>query len=388
MNPFILNNPTTIHFGKGKVEGVGDLARRIGRNVLLVYGQGSVVRSGLLDNIKNQCKKADCQIFKLAGVTPNPDIDLVRSGASICKENDVDLVLAVGAGSAIDTAKAIAAAARCDVDPWRFFDRTISVIDPLPIATVLTLAATGSEMNGNTVISNRESGEKRPLYHPGLYPRFSILDPELTFSVPSDQTAFGSVDILSHVYEQYFHNVSNTPIQDGFCETIMRTVIENGPIAIDDPKNYDARANLMWAGTVALNGWIGAGVKGDWASHMIAHELSARYDLAHGAALAIVFPSWMKKVYKTNLSRFRQFAEMVWEIDGAGKSDEKIAAEGIEAVIDFYKNRLRVGVKLFDYEIGVDAIDKMAESANGSSGLGSFVQLTKKDIEDIYRNAL
>ena len=388
MRPFIAHNPTTILFGKGKLESLSGNVTAIGKKVLVVIGKTSATRSGLRDTVRQLLQEAGCQVWVLTGVTPNPEIDSVRAGVKICRTKDIELVLAVGGGSVIDCTKAIAAGATSDGDPWEFFNKKRIPNNPLPIGVILTMSATGTEMNGNSVITNPDTNEKRPLFHPGLYPRFSILDPELTCSTPKDQTAYGAIDILSHVYEQYFHHDADCPIQDGFAETIMRTVIENAPMAIKTPDDYNVRANLMWASTVALNGWIGAGVKGDWACHMIEHELSARYGIAHGAGLAIVFPAWMKKVHKDNIPRFRRFAVVVWGIDPADKSDEAIAVEGIDAMVSFYKDQLDVGVTLSDYGIDDKYFEKMAASATRFGKLGSFKELSEKEIVEIYQDAL
>ncbi len=388
MRDFVFNSPTKVLFGRGQTDNVGRETLAIASKVLLLHGGGSVKRTGLYGRVTARLHESGVGFTELSGVKPNPDISVVRQGVSICRGEVLPMVLAVGGGSVVDTAKAIAAGVFYEGDPWDFFDKKAKPSAALPVGVVLTLSATGSEANGNTVISNAQTKEKRPIYSPLLYPCFAILDPELTFTVPPNQTAYGSADILSHVYEQYFHHENDTPIQDGFCETVMRAVIENAPTAIERPSDYSARAALMWASTLALNGLLGAGAGGDWASHMLEHELSAHYGIAHGAGLAVVFPAWMTHVYKANPARFRRFAEKVWNVDTTGMTDEKAALAGISTVKDFYRDRLKIGVTMKDYGIDGSKIEMMAGSAMKFRALGSFVQLTRDDIVEIYRKAL
>jgi hypothetical protein len=385
---FVFNSPTKILFGKGQADNVGRETLAVAGKVLLLHGGGSVKRTGLYERVTARLRESGVGFTELEGVKPNPDIGIVRQGVSICRAEVLPMVLAVGGGSVVDTAKAIAAGVFYEGDPWDFFDKKAKPSTALPIGVVLTLSATGSEANGNTVISNAQTKEKRPIYSQSLYPCFAILDPELTFTVPADQTAYGSADILSHVYEQYFHHEKETPIQDGFCETVMRTVIENAPIAIKSPSDYPARSALMWASTLALNGLLGAGAPGDWASHMLEHELSAHYGVAHGAGLAVVFPAWMTHVYKANPARFRRFAEKVWDVDTKGMTDEKAALAGIKAVKDFYRKKLKIGVTMKDYGIDGTKIETMADSAMKFHTLGAFVQLTREDLVGIYQKAM
>lgn len=388
MKNFVFKAPTKVLFGKGQTDNIGRETAAVASKTLLLYGGGSVKRTGLYAKVTSQLKSGGVVFSELSGVTPNPEIGIVRKGVEICRADGLQMILAVGGGSVVDCAKAIAAGACYDGDPWDFFDKKAQPSSALPLGVVLTLSATGSETNGNTVVSNAATTEKRPIYSPFLHPRFAVLDPELTFSVPPDQTAYGAVDILSHVYEQYFHHEKDTPIQDGFCETLMRSVIENAPIAMERPNDYPARATLMWASTLALNGIIGAGVVGDWASHMIEHELSAHYGIAHGAGLAVVFPAWMRHIYKANPSRFRRFAENVWGVDTTGMTDEEAALAGIEEMKRFYRKRLKIGVTMKDYGIDGSKIEIMADSAMKFRALGSFIQLSRQDLIEIYRKAL
>jgi len=387
MENFEFQNRTKILFGKGRADSAGVETAALGNNVLLVTGEGSVQRTGLYDRVTASLLEAGVTIAHHSGIAPNPEIESVREGARICKENNIDAILAVGGGSVIDASKAIALSAIYDGDPWDFFSRKIKPQNPLPLGVILTLSATGSEANGNAVITNPETGEKLPMYHPGLYPAFSILDPTLTFSVPADQTAYGAVDIMSHVFEQYFHDIEATSIQDGVAETIMRAVIKSAPVALNNPDDYNARADLMWASTLALYGLIGAGAKGDWTCHMLEHELSAKYGIAHGAGLAIVFTSWMRCVVGKKTGRFKQYAVNVWGIDPAGKSDLEIAKEGVEATRSFFKDTLSVGVTLADYGINGSRIEEMAD-ATFAHKKGALGGLDRDDLVEILKDAL
>jgi hypothetical protein len=385
MDNFVFQNRTKILFGKDQVDNVGDETAALGKNVLLVTGGGSVHKSGLYKKITASLNKAGLLVTDHSGIAPNPEIESVRKGADICKEKKIDLVLAVGGGSVVDAAKTIALAAVYDGDPWDFFSQKIKPSNPLPLGVVLTLSATGSEANGNAVITNPKTGKKLPMYHPDLYPAFSILDPTLTFSVPADQTAYGAVDIMSHVFEQYFHDIKATSIQDGFAETVMRAVIRSAPVA-KNRDNYNARADLMWASTLALYGLIGTGAKGDWTCHMLEHELSAKYGIAHGAGLAVVFTSWMRHVVKRKTGRFKQYAVNVWGVDPSGKSDLEIAKQGVEMTRAFFKDILGVGVTLKDYGIDDTRIEEMANST-ATIKKGALGGLDVNDLVEILKNA-
>ncbi len=388
MKNFVFHNTTKVIFGKGQVETVGEQVAAIGGKILLVTGEVSVKKTGLLDRVKEKMTMAGVEFVELSGIKPNPEIDSVRRGAAICKESGVDAVLALGGGSVIDASKVMAAGAVYDGDPWDFFEKKIKPANPLPVGVVLTISATGSEANGNAVVTNPAVAQKRAMYHPLWYPRFSILDPELTYTVPADQTAFGAVDILSHVFEQYFHDVDGTDLQDGFAETIMRSVIQGAKTALDDPDDYGSRANLMWGSTLALNGVIGAGAQGDWTCHMLGHELSAKYGLSHGAALAVVFPGWMKFMAERKTSRFVKFAKAVWNVDPKGKNELQTALEGIEATVRFFRDTLKVGVTLEDYGIGGEKIELMADAVIAHKGVDALGGLKRNDLIAIYKSAM
>lgn len=387
MNAFELYNPTKLVFGAGKVETLGGLVQPYGKRILLVYGGGSIKRSGLYDQVLAQLNGIGASVFELSGIEPNPRLSTVNKGIAICREEKIEFVLAVGGGSVIDAAKAIAAGALYEGDVWDFTVRKAVIQAALPIGTVLTLAATGSEMNGNAVISDWENKLKRGLGSKLVYPKFSILDPKLTFTVPRDQTVNGIVDIMSHVFEQYFTHTADIPLQSRFAESVLLTVIENGEKALENGSDYEARANLLLAGTYALNGTLPSGIVTDWATHGIEHEVSAIYDIAHGAGLAIIFPNWMKYVYKENVVRFVQYATRVWGVDPAGKTDDEIALAGIAATRAYF-TRIGAPATLGELGIGGDQLDRMAEEATRFGPLGSFKKLEKDDVKAILASSL
>ncbi|MBN2980389.1 iron-containing alcohol dehydrogenase [Cohnella algarum] len=387
MNSFQLYNPTRLVFGKGTVAQLGELVKPYGKRILLVYGGGSIKRTGLYDEVKAQLDGIGAAVFELSGIEPNPRLSTVNKGIEICRRERVDFILAVGGGSVLDASKAIAAGVPYEGDVWDFCVRKAVIREALPLGTILTLAATGSEMNGNAVISNWELKQKRGMGSKLIYPKFSILDPELTFTVPKDQTTNGIVDMMSHVFEQYFSRTTDTPLQERFAESILQTVIENGEIALADGSNYEARANLMLCGTYALNGTLPLGVVTDWATHGIEHEVSAIYDIAHGAGLAIIFPNWMKYVYKERVDRFVQYAVRVWNVDPAGKSDDEIALAGIEATRAYF-TRIGAPATLGQLGIGGEELDRMAAEAVLFGPIGSFKKLEKDDVKAILEMSL
>ncbi|MDI4644012.1 iron-containing alcohol dehydrogenase [Cohnella hashimotonis] len=387
MNNFELYNPTKLVFGKDTVSKLGSLVEPYGKKILLVYGGGSIKKSGLYDRVLSELAAIGATVHELPGVEPNPRLSTVHKGVDIVRAEGIEFILAVGGGSVIDAAKAVAAGAKYAGDPWDFTIGKARIEDALPLGTVLTLAATGSEMNGNAVISNWETKQKRGLGSKLVYPRFSILDPQLTYSVPRDQTVNGIVDIMSHVFEQYFTLTDGVPLQSRFAESVLLTVIENGEKALANGEDYEARANLLLAGTYALNGTLPNGVVTDWATHGIEHEVSAIYDIAHGAGLAIIFPNWMKYVYDAKPERFAQFAERVWGIDPAGKSSEELALAGIQATRDYF-TRIGAPATLGELGIGAEQLDRMADEAVQFGPIGSFKKLEKADVKRILEMSL
>jgi alcohol dehydrogenase YqhD (iron-dependent ADH family) len=383
---FTYQRRTRLHFGKNALSKLSEELPHFDKTVLLVTGGSSVRKSGLYDRVKADLAKAGKEVFEVTGVHPNPRVDKVREGIEICKRQKVGLVLGVGGGSTIDTAKGIAAGALYDGDVWDLYQYKKPCKDALPIGCILTLAATGTEMNGNSVVTNFETGEKLGLVTPlALQPTFSILDPSATLTVPPDHTANGCVDILVHVFEQYFSQTPETPLQDRMGEAVMVTLIENARRVHKNPSDYDARANIMWCGTIALNNQLGLGKVEDWASHGIEHELSAIYDIAHGAGLAILTPQWMKHVLDAGVGKFEQYARRVW---GVTNPVPKIAAlEGIEKTKAFYRE-LGVPVTLTEAGIGPDRIAEMAKKAVRRGPLGNYKKLEASDVEAILRASL
>lgn len=386
MNSFEFYNPTKLIFGKGQLEKLRTEVPNYGKKVLLVYGGGSIKRNGLYDEVHTYLQDINAEVFELAGVEPNPRISTVRKGVEICKNEGIEFLLAVGGGSVIDCTKAIAAGAKYDGDPWDFVIKKAVANEALPLGTVLTLAATGSEMNAGSVITNWETKEKYGWGSPAVFPKFSILDPTYTFTVPKDQTIYGIVDMMSHVFEQYFHNVDNTPLQDRMCESVLKTVIETAPKLVNDLENFELRETVMYCGTMALNGIISMGCRGDWATHDIEHAVSAVYDIPHAGGLAIIFPNWMKHTLHVNLNRYKQFAINVFNVNPEGKTDEEVALEGIEKLREFWTN-IGAPSRLTDYNIDDSQIELMAEKAT-TFELGNFKKLNKEDVIEILRASL
>ncbi|WP_026558970.1 iron-containing alcohol dehydrogenase [Bacillus sp. J37] len=387
MENFTYYNPTKLIFGKGQVEQLEAEVPKYGRNVLLVYGGGSIKRNGLYDQVVEILNKSNLQLFELAGVEPNPRLSTVHRGVEICKEENIDFILAVGGGSVIDCTKAIAAGAKYEGDAWDIVTKKHIPSEALPFGTVLTIAATGSEMNSGSVITNWETKEKYGWGSPLTFPKFSILDPVNTFSVPKDHTVYGIVDMMSHIFEQYFHHTKNTPLQDRFCESTLKTVIEAAPKLIEDLENYELRETILYSGTIALNGQLQMGYRGDWASHNIEHAVSAVYDIPHAGGLAILFPNWMKHNLDVNVSRFVQLAVNVFDVDPTGKDDRTVALEGIDRLREFWSS-IGAPSRLQDYNITDENIDLMADKAMVNGEFGNFKKLNKEDVVAILTASL
>lgn len=390
MKNFEYNISTRVLFGKGKVNKVGEEAKKYTDKVLLVYGKGSVKKSGLFDLVVNKLKEANIHIYELPNVDPNPRIDSVYKGAQLCREEGIGLIIALGGGSVIDCSKAIAAQVKYCGDVWQdlYVDGKLHQLkSALPIATILTLAATGSEMNGNSVISNMHTNQKLSIGSDLLRPVFSILDPEYTFSVNKYQTAAGVVDIMSHLFEQYFSPDHEGFLQNRMMEALLKTVIEYGPIAYEEPTNYEARANLMWSSSLALNGMVTYGkLSTDWATHGMEHELSAFYDITHGVGLGILTPYWMEYVLsEETVHRFVEYGRNVWKIHGDNKME--IAHKAIEKTREFF-NSLNIPSRLSEVGIDESKLEKMAEQAVMFGAIGSMKKLYKEDVLVIYKMAL
>ena len=389
MFEFQYYTPTKVVFGKNTETRVAELVRKFGgKKVLIHYGGGSVIRSGLLKRVTDTLEKAGIPFVTLGGAVPNPRLGLVYEGIELCKKEGVDFLLAVGGGSAIDSAKAIGYGVTNEGDVWDFYDYKRKASACLPLGVILTIAATGSEMSDSSVITREEGLVKRGYSSDYGRPRFAIMNPELTMTLPDYQTACGCADIMMHTMERYFTNGGNMEITDALAEGLLRTVMENAEILVKDPKDYNARAEVMWAGSLSHNGLTGCGNDGgDWMTHKLEHELGGLYDVAHGAGLTAVWGSWARYVYLNCLPRFRRFAVNVMGVAPEG-TDEEIALKGIEAMEAFYR-RIKMPTNL--KELGVEATDEeLAEMAHkcalGVGGsMGSARLLNEEDMLAIYR---
>ncbi|MED3729162.1 iron-containing alcohol dehydrogenase [Priestia endophytica] len=390
MENFTYHNPTKLIFGKDQLNVLPEELKNYGKNVLLVYGGGSIKRNGLYDKVISLLNDAEASIFELAGVEPNPRLSTVRKGIEICQNEKIDFLLAVGGGSVIDCTKAIAAGAVYDGDVWDIINKKVTATKALPFGTVLTLAATGSEMNPDSVITNWETNEKYVWGSEVTHPKFSILDPVNTFSVPRDQTVYGMVDMMSHVFEQYFHNVKNTKLQDRMCYSVLQTVIETAPKLLEDLESYEHRETILYSGTIALNGTLQMGYFGDWASHTIEHAVSAVYDIPHAGGLAILFPNWMRHTIDQDVDRMKRLMTNMFEMETEGKTDKEIVLEGIDKLSAFWSS-LGAPSRLADYNIGDDRLEEIAEIAAREmeyGGFGNFKKLTKEDVLSILHASL
>ena len=382
--------PTKVLFGKNTEDKVADLIQEFGgKKVLIHYGGGSVIRSGLMQRVTDKLDATGISYVKLGGAVPNPRLSLVYEGIELCKKEGVDFLLAVGGGSAIDSAKAIGYGLMNEGDVWDLYDYKKQAKASMPLGVILTLAATGSEMSDSSVITKEEGLVKRGYSSDFGRPRFAILNPELTMTLPDYQTACGCTDIMMHTMERYFTNGGNMELTDSMAEALLRTVKENAKILARDPKNYDARAEVMWAGSLSHNGLTGCGNDGgDWMTHKLEHELGGLYDVAHGAGLAAIWGSWARYVYKNCLPRFKKYAINVMGVSPSAGSDEEIALKGIEAMEDFYRE-IKMPTNL--RELGVNATDddlklmahKCAVGVNGGKGSARF--LKEEDMLEIYK---
>lgn len=388
MDNFIFQNPTKIIFGKGAEQQVGKECSRYGKKILIHYGGGSIKKAGLYDKVIASLENSGIEYVELSGVKPNPRLELVYEGINICRSNNISFILAIGGGSVIDSAKAIAMGVPYSGDVWDFFTGKAEVQEALPLGTILTIPAAGSEASTGCVITKEEGFYKRAVNSELIYPRFSILNPEIAFTLPSYQVACGAADIMAHLMERYFTNTQNVELMDRLIESTMKTVINNVSKVLVKPDNYDAWAEMMWSGTVAHNNLLNTGRVGDWASHDIEHELSGIYDIAHGGGLAIVFPAWMKYVYKQDINRFAQFAVRVWNVDCSFWSLERTALEGIHKVEDFFRS-IGLVTTLKDVGIGNDLLEEMADKCtdSGRKKVGNFVQIEKEDVFAILKLA-
>ncbi|MGR9050759.1 iron-containing alcohol dehydrogenase [Halobacillus faecis] len=387
MNNFLQYNPTKLYFGEGQIKQIPNEIGQ-GAKVLVVYGGGSIKKNGVYEDVMQQLEKLEAVVHELSGVEPNPRLTTVRKGVDICKKEGIDFLLAVGGGSVIDCTKAIAAGAASEADAWDLITQEVSIEKALPIGTVLTLAATGSEMNAVSVITNWETKDKLGWGSPHVYPTFSILDPTYTFSVPENQTVYGIVDSMSHALEHYFHRTENTPMIDGFIESLLRTAIQTGPKLIENLESYEHRETMMYLSTTAFNGTLMNGTDGgDWATHRIEHAVSAIYDIPHGGGLAILFPNWLEHVLEEDPSRVKQLATHVFDIDAAGKTDVEVAREGAKALRHFW-NSLGAPSTLQDYDITDEAFNDIVEKTFIKPGVGTYKEMNRETVLDILHRSL
>lgn len=386
MENFVFHAPTEIYFGKGQIENLSKILGNYGKNVLLTYGSGSIKKNGLYDKVCELLK--DFNIVELAGIEPNPRIGTVRKGVELCRENNIDVILAVGGGSTIDCSKVVAAGYYYEGDAWDLVKDSSKITNALPLVTVLTLAATGSEMNKGAVISNPETNEKLGTTAKPMAPRASILDPEYTYTLPTIQTAAGTADIMSHVLENYFKVTETAFLQDKISEGILKTCIKYCPIALKEPSNYEARANLMWASSLALNGLCGSGKKGSWTCHPIEHELSAFYDITHGVGLAIVTPRWMRYILsEKTVDKFVDYAVNVWDLE---MEEDKfaLANKAIDKTERFFAE---CGLPMNLGKLGIDdsLLEKMSHAVVVHRDLQSaYVPLKEEDVLNILKMCL
>lgn len=385
MDNFNFYSPTEFVFGKGRENECGKYVKKYGGSkVLIHFGGGSAVRSGLLDRVKNSLTECGVPFVELGGVQPNPRDTLVYTGIDLCRSEGVDFILAVGGGSVIDSAKAIAAGVLYDGDFWDFYCGKKHVEKALPIGVVLTIAAAGSEGSGDSVITKEDGMIKRGTGSDALRSRFSVLDPELTQTLPAYQTACGATDIMAHVFERYFTNTKEVEITDRLCEAVLTTMVKETPRVIADPNNYEARANIMWAGMVAHNGIVGVGRSQDWNSHGLEHELSGLYDCAHGAGLAVVMPAWMEYVYKHDVMRFCQMATRVFGCKMNFENPEATALEGIKRFRSFLHD-IGMPINFAELDAKEEDIPVLVEKLGvGSGKRGGFVELDADAVTAIY----
>ncbi|MBO5971638.1 MAG: iron-containing alcohol dehydrogenase [Alistipes sp.] len=389
MNNFVYNIPTKVYFGENQLGHLGQELAKFGKRVLLTYGGGSIKRSGLYDRVLDELRKANLEVYELSGIEPNPRIESVRKGVAICKQKDIDVLLAVGGGSTIDATKFMAAGACVEHDPWEFFGADAKPIErALPIVTILTLSATGSEMDTAGVISNLETGDKLGRLAPALLPRVSFLDPTLTYTVNKYQTACGAADIMSHILEVYFNTQEDLFMLDCFMEGMLKTVVKYAPLALAEPENYEARANIMWTSSWAINGFINGGKRKAWSCHPMEHELSAVYDITHGLGLAILTPRWMWYCLdETTVDKYVQYGVNVFGID-ASLDKMEIAKRSIALTEEFLFEKL--GLQRTFTEVGIKREDfaMMAQKACRYGDIKGFKTLTPKDVEAIFEMCL
>lgn len=389
MEPFMYYNPTKLLFGKGHLQRLPKEIKTFGQKVLLVYGGGSIKRIGLYDEILKLLNEAKIEVVELPGVEPNPRVSTVRKGAQICKEENVDFILAVGGGSVIDCAKAISVGAKTDVDVWDIICRKVRATDGLPYGSIVTVAGTGAEMSLISVITNWETNDKRAWVSSFARAKFTIVDPTYMKTVPREQTVYGIVDTMSHILEHYFHRAENTQIQDEFLESVLRNIIEVTPKLLDNLTSYEYRETIAFASTIALSDQLNMGFIGDWGTHHIDHALSALYDIPHGGGMAILFPNWMRHVLdEENVARFKRLAINVLRVNPEGKSDLVIAEQGIDKLQSIWQS-WGAPSKLSDYEIPEESLPLIAKKTlETEPNCGYYKRLNEEDVFEILKKSL
>ncbi|MEG0778637.1 MAG: iron-containing alcohol dehydrogenase [Oscillospiraceae bacterium] len=385
MKSFTFYNPTRIYFGEGAIKNLKKELENYGKTVLLAYGRDSIKKNGIYDAVTEILRDCGKTVVEFRGIMPNPTAAKVREGIALAKENHVDLILAVGGGSTIDCSKAVAAGSMVDEDFWgKFFERRESVTAALPVAAVLTMVGTGSEMNGGGVVTNEEIKIKSAFSSEIVYPKFSILDPTYTYSLPRYQMVSGICDILSHLMEQYFSG-NDDNVSDDLSEAMMKSIVKNTRLALINPQDYTARSNIMWGATVSLNEILGCAKKQDWEVHQIEHQLGAYYDVAHGMGLAAVSASYYRFIFRGGLHKFKSYAMNVWSVSPDGKTDEQIALEGIAALESFFKE---IGAPISLRELGIPDDSKLHEIAESCNLIRTdYKPLTHPDVEAILRTS-
>lgn len=390
MNNFIYEIPTKVYFGENQLQGnLGQEINKYGKSALLVYGGGSIKKIGLYEKIMKELQYYNIEVFEFSGIEPNPRHTSINKAIQICKENNIDVILAVGGGSVIDSSKLIATGRYYDGDAWDFVIGKVKIQKAMPIITVLTLAATGSEMNGTAVISNIDTNQKKGIKSPLLVPKVSFLDPTITYTVNKYQTACGSCDILSHIMETYFSRNEGLYMLDTVMEGLMKTTIKYSKIACDEPENYEARANLMWASSWAINGFARIDKQPNiWVCHLLEHQLSAFYDITHGLGLAILTPRYLRYTLNENtVDRYYRFGVNVWNIDSnLPKMD--VAEKAIECVENLLYKDLELTDNLSDLNINSEKFEEMANRICNNGVVEGFIDLDKEDIVEIFKECL
>ncbi|WP_122642100.1 iron-containing alcohol dehydrogenase [Luxibacter massiliensis] len=385
MNNFIFENATKVYFGKGCVkEYLSSLTGKYGSKILLAYGGGSIKKNGIYEEVTEILKRTGNTVIEFSGIMANPTYEKVLEGARLAKENEVNLILGIGGGSVMDCCKAVSMAAATEKDIWENYWAAPGIVDfePVPLGVIVTVAGTGSECNGGAVITNEKQKIKTGRDYPKCNPRFALIDPTYTYSVPKNQMVSGGFDILSHIMETYFSEPNEDNVSDDISEALMRSVIRNLRAAIQNPEDYTARSNLLWASTMAENRIIKLGKKCDFECHQMEHQLGAYTDCNHGQGLAVLHPVYYRHIYQNGLPKFVNFAKNVWQIPGEGKSDEEIAAEGISALTAFIRE---IGLPGTLKELGVkkEMLKEIADTCNISAG--SYKKMTPEEILDIFR---